>query len=328
MDISSITNNLKAIVILAGKNQLGLSAFIMNKKTIPYVLCFLLLAATMLASCINEKKGSGEEAVVSDSISIGDMFTFYELPYAYDHSIIYNKKDRKWHLYGIEAGNKTFIHLTADSLTQREWEKREPFSYKGLEIWAPHIIEHQDLYYMYYTCIGVPREIRLAVSEDLNSWSYPSEDPIFALMNEHTDNMKNKDPMVFKHQDKWVMYYSMMKDDKHWVVGYSTSTDLLNWSEPGICFDEHTEEPGVESPFVVKRGKYFYLFLSARPWPHGAEEIFRSEDPFLWESKDLVKSINPWHAAELVQDLDGKWYITRSSGKQSDFRMAPLYWND
>ena len=102
------------------------------------------------------------------------------------------------------------------------------------------------------------------------------------------------------------MYYSMMKDQKHWVVGYSISRDLINWSEPSICFDENTEEPNVESPFVVKRGKYFYLFLSARPWPHGAEEVFRSESPFLWESKDLIKSINPWLAAEIVQDLDGK----------------------
>ncbi|MCG8307363.1 MAG: hypothetical protein MI975_08220, partial [Cytophagales bacterium] len=74
---------------------------------------------------------------------------------------------------------------------------------------------------------------------------------------------------------------------------------------------------------------YYYLTLSARnTWPHGAQQFFRSKSPFLWEVKDLVKSINPWHAAEIVQDLDGKWYISRSSGDQTDFRLAPLYWND
>jgi hypothetical protein len=61
-------------------------------------------------------------------------------------------------MYEIEAGNKTFIHLTADSLTQQGCEKHEPFKFQDEEIWAPHIIEHEGLYYMYFTNIGVPRE--------------------------------------------------------------------------------------------------------------------------------------------------------------------------
>lgn len=269
-----------------------------------------------------------QQTKLVDSMHVGEQITLYKLPYAYDHSIIYMPEQKKWHLYGIEAGNKTFIHLTADSLTQQGWEKQNPFSFKEEEIWAPHIIEYVGVYYMFFTNIGVPREIRLATSRDLYEWKHYSDEPLFAFSNEFTNNMKNKDPMVFRHEGEWIMYYSMMKDDKHWVVGYSTSRDLLNWSDPKICFDEHTEEPGVESPFVVKRKNYFYLFLSARPWPHGAEEVFRSESPYFWKSKDLVKSINPWHAAEVVQDLDGKWYISRSSGSDTDFSLAPLSWND
>ena len=56
--------------------------------------------------------------------------------------------------------------------------------------------------------------------------------------------------------------------------------------------------------------------------------FFRSKSPFLWKTTDLVKSINPWHAAEIVRDFDGKWYYSRSSGNQEDFRMAPMEWND
>ena len=163
----------------------------------------------------------------------------------------------------------------------------------------------------------------------LYEWEHPSEAPLFAYANEFTDNQKNKDPMVFRHEDQWIMYFSMLKDDKHWVVGYSTSNDLVNWEGPKICFDEDTENPGVESPFVVKRGEYYYLTLSARPtWPHGGQDFFRSKTPFLWKSSDLVKRVNPWHAAEIVRDFDGKWYLSRSSGDQNDFRMAPLFWND
>jgi beta-xylosidase len=298
---------------------------------------FYFILIILFVTCRNSKKvvlGNEIDIVENinnqktDSITIGELFTFYKLPFAYDHSIIHNINDKKWHLYGIQKRMVTFIHLTADSLTQREWVKENPFSYKQKEIWAPHIIEHDELFYMFYTSIGVPREIRYAVSKDLYEWTHPTDKPLLALSNEFTDNMKNKDPMVLRVKDKWVMYYSMLKDDKNWVVGYSTSPDLKSWSAPKICFDEETEEPSVESPFVVQRGSYYYLFLSGRPWPIGGEDVFRSKSPFRWKTKDRVKRIDPWHAAEFVRDLDGKWYLTRSSGKGEDFRMAPFNWND
>ncbi|WP_076547712.1 family 43 glycosylhydrolase [Maribacter ulvicola] len=295
----------------------------------------LLVLLGFLGQCKHEKKenllikDANKALTVLDSISIGKEFTLYKLPYAYDHTIIFNSRSNKWHLYGIIADNKEFIHLTADSLTQIGWEKQESFRYKGQEIWAPHIIEHKDTYYMYYTSIGEPRQIRYAISKDLYNWEHPQDEPLFAYANEYTDNQKNKDPMVFKNGNQWIMYFSMLKDDKHWVVGYSTSNDLIHWDGPKICFDEQTENPGVESPFVVQRGEYYYLTLSARPtWPHGGQDIFRSKSPFSWKTTDLVKRINPWHAAEIVRDLDGKWYYSRSSGNESDFRMAELFWND
>lgn len=270
-----------------------------------------------------------------DLMKVGALRTAYEMPYFNDHSIIYNPQDNQWHLYGISMDPSIeLIHLTADSLTQAGWKKEKPFVYMGKEIWAPHIIYHDSLFYMFYTSIGVPREIRYTVSSDLNEWSHPSSKPLLALTNAHTDNMKNKDPMVFRDTERkqWVMYYSMMKDDKHWVVGYSTSKNLTEWSAPKICFDEHTEEPNVESPFVVKRGEYYYLFLSARPWPNGAEEIFRSKTPYLWKTDDSIIKINPWHAAEVIRDLDGKWYLTLCTGTNvsmaRDFRIAPFLWND
>jgi beta-xylosidase len=268
------------------------------------------------------------QATENGSIKIGEIITLYKIPYLNDHSIIYNGTEKKWHLYGIVKPHTSFIHLTADSLTQEGWVKKNSFSDGGDEIWAPHIIYHDGLYHMFYTKIAIPREIHHVVSKDLYKWS-ESSDPVLALSNEFSDNLKNKDPMVFRDEKKnqWVMYYSMMKDDKHWVVGYSTSNDLDNWSEPQICFDEHTESPGVESPFVVKRGDYYFLFLSARPWPIGGEDIFRSKSPYSWNAEKLVTRIDPWHAAEVIRDLDGRWYITLCSGlEEQDLRMAPLFW--
>jgi len=308
-----------------------------NKLCTLFALLILFLSCkTLKTEAISRNEKDDKLAQMQkDHIKIGAIYTAYKMPYFNDHSIIYNSKDKKWHMYGIsKSPSIELIHLIADSLTQKGWEKEEPFVYKGKEIWAPHIIQHDNLFYMFYTSIGVPREIRYTVSSDLNEWSHPSSKPLLALTNEQTNNMKNKDPMVFRDKElnQWVMYYSMVKDNKHWVVGYSTSKDLNNWSEPKICFDENTTEPNVESPFVVKRGEYYYLFLSARPWPNGAEEVFRSKTPYHWKTEDRTRRIDPWHAAEIVRDLDGEWYMSLCTGTSEmsakDFRIAPFLWND
>ena len=261
------------------------------------------------------------------SIDKGDIATLYEIPYLNDHAVIYNDEDKKWHVFGIINPQTAFIHLTADSLTQKGWVREEQdFTDNGHEIWAPHIVKHKGLYYMFYTTIGVPRKICYATSKDLNKWDIEPE-AVIAFSSEDSDNLKNKDPMVFRDEEnkQWIMYYSMMKDKENWVVGYSTSNDLRNWSDYKICFDEHTTEPNVESPFVVKWGDYYYMFLSARPWPIGGEDIFKSKTPFFWEAKDLVKRFDPWHAAEIIQDLDGSWYMTLASGMEGkDLAITPL----
>ena len=299
------------------------------KKVKHYTRVILVVFSSFSLSIILLTMDSCSSKATQDkSIELGEIITLYKIPYLNDHSIIYNNMEKKWHLYGIVSPHTSFIHLTADSLTQQGWMKGDSYTDGGAEIWAPHIIYHDNLYHMFYTKIGIPREIHHIFSKDLYSWS-KSTSPVLALSNEFSDNLKNKDPMVFRDEEKkqWVMYYSMMKDDKHWVVGYSTSNDLADWSEPQICFDENTESPGVESPFVVKRGDHYFLFLSARPWPIGGEDIFRSNSPYSWNADDLVKRIDPWHAAEVVRDLDGKWYLTLSSGTQAtDLKMAPLYW--
>ena len=294
-----------------------------SKTRVAYSVIPLIIL--ILIGARNADHSTKEE---QSSIKIGEIITLYEIPYLNDHSIVYNPKDNKWHLFGIISPQTRFIHLTADSLTQQGWEREEDFTDGGAEIWAPHIIFHDSLFHMFYTRIGVPREIHHITSQDLFNWS-DSPKPVLALSNDSNPNLKNKDPMVFRDEagKQWIMYYSMMKDAKHWVVGYSTSTDLYTWSVPKICFDEHTESPGVESPFVVKHKDFYYLFLSARPWPVGGEDIFRSTSPYRWSTNDLVKRIDPWHAAEVVYDLDGQCFLTLSSGTQDkDLRMAPLYW--
>ena len=262
-----------------------------------------------------------------DLMEIGKGIPSFPGIYINDHSVIYNPAEKKWHMYGIVDDEKSFIHLTADSLTQSDWVENKHFTDSGEAIWAPHIIFDSGKFYMFYTRIGVPRQIVCTESTNLWNWSEPKL--VFALRTPSGTDAKNKDPMILKDKNRWIMYFSIMKDSIKWAIGYSTSFDLKKWSDWHICFDEDTSNPRVESPFVVKRGNYYYIFVSARPWPYGYMEVFRSQSPYSWKVTDKVKWLD-WHAPEIVRDLDGKWYITLCGyePERNGFSVWPLYWND
>lgn len=46
-----------------------------------------------------------------------------------------------------------------------------------------------------------------------------------------------------------------------------------------------------------------------------------------WDLKDKVGHI-PAHAAEVVQDVDGKWYVSRCGWGKGGLYLAPLVWPD
>ncbi len=262
-----------------------------------------------------------------DLLEVGTGIPAFTGIYINDHSVIYNPIQKIWHMFGIVKGKKSFIHLTADSLSQPKWIEIKHFTDSGEEIWAPHIIAEKGKYFMFYTRIGVPRQLVCVESTDLWNWSEPRL--IMASRTPAGTDAKNKDPMIMKDNGQWIMYFSMMKNAEKWVVGYSTSSDLQKWSKPQICFDEDSSMPSVESPFVVKRGNYYYIFISARPWPYGYMEVFRSTSPYAWKITDKVKWMD-WHAPEIVRDLDGKWYITLCGyePERNGFSVWPLFWND
>ena len=273
-------------------------------------------------------------------IEVGEPQLAYEIEYFNDHTLIYNPDDEFWHVFGIIHPQTEFIHLTSEALTSGDWTRHDNFNLgDGTEIWAPHIVQDDDgRYHMFYTRIGNPREIGHSVSTDLINWTH-TEEPILDLTTPSGADAKNKDPMILRDGDRWIMYYSRVKErvdgEDYWVLGTSVSTDLITWTDHEIAFDEdRPADPGVESPFVVRRGDLYYLFLSARPWPSGGVDVFVSEDPLQWQAGEPDHRIFPWHAAEVVRDLDGEWYLTLSggfyeqNGLGDDFKIAALDWLD
>ena len=52
-----------------------------------------------------------------------------------------------------------------------------------------------------------------------------------------------------------------------------------------------------------------------------------SNDPFHWDIEDRVGHIVS-HAAEVVRDMDGKWYVSRCGWGEGGVYLAPLTWSD
>jgi len=269
--------------------------------------------------------------------SVGEKETWY----INDHCFI-RGKDGTWHMFGITREEPAkpmeeihFAHATAKSLLQSPWEK-QPFAltvvpaqpWNEVHLWAPYVIEHQGGYHMFY-CAGdkdhAKYKIHLATSPDLKTWTRSPKNPMVV------DGFDARDPFVMRVKDRWVMYYTANSEPKggNHLVAYTTSADLLTWSQRGVAYldpAQGTYGGPCESPFVVKRGNSWYLFVGPRP-DYDGTDVFVSQDPFHWDIKDKVGHINA-HAAEVIQDADGKWYVSRAGWGRGGLYLAPLIWKD
>jgi arabinan endo-1,5-alpha-L-arabinosidase len=263
--------------------------------------------------------------------------------YINDHSFYYGP-DPKWHLTGIthqEPRNPhyevLFAHATADSLTQVPWEKQAPLLQAETQaderlLWAPHVLCYQGLYYMYYCAGGgavahdpTDFRIHLATSADGWQWQRSPANPLF------TDGFEARDPMVLREQDTWLLYYAATATPTggHFQVAYRESADLIHWGPKQVAYTDElsgTDGGPCESPFVVRRGRYYYLFLGPRGSYDGTD-IFRSIAPYQWQASDWVGHIES-HAAEVIRDVDGKWYVSRCGWGRGGVYLAEIRFPD
>lgn len=255
--------------------------------------------------------------------------------YINDHCFI--KGDDGWHVFGITHAKpanpmdeRNFAHGTSPELMQAPW-KKQPFALTWdpklgeNHLWAPHVIKKGDTYYMFY-CAGslvsnYHYQINLATSKDLKTWTRSSRNPVFQ------DFYDARDPMVLLVDGTYYMYYTANydKEDNHHIVNVRTSKNLLDWSPARVAFvhpEKGTFGGPTESPFVVRKGDYFYLFCGPDGGYH-ATKVYRSSNPYFWEHKPIYSF--PSHAAEVIQDGD-KWYASDSGWDMNGVYLAPLTW--
>ena len=268
--------------------------------------------------------------------SIGESLLWY----INDHTIVCGSDG--WHLFGIthtEPANpmdeKNFAHATANNLKQQYWIKQTfSLTYSPTDseriLWAPHVVYSNGLFYMYY-CVGTMDDdhtkfrIHLATSPDLWKWTRNKQNPMVV------DGYDARDPMIVRLDTCWAMYYcatSTQSGGNH-VVNMLHSSDLIHWDNRITVFTDSikgTYGGPTESPFIVRRGSRYYLFTCTNS-PYNTTRVMVSSSPYHWSFDSIVGTF-PAHAAEIVRDFDGKWYITRAGWGEGGVYIAPLTWND
>ncbi|MFC7929417.1 family 43 glycosylhydrolase [Streptomyces cinereoruber] len=258
--------------------------------------------------------------------------------YLNDHTLI--KARNRWHLFSIvgnsaprgespDSGAETaFAHASAPT-PHGPWTPHadaltvDP-AYHGEEhLWAPHVVEADGRFWMFYAAGGQNgAAINLATSTDLFAWTREPSGPLFR-------GLVARDPMVLRVGGEWAMYYTeLSRPGGHHIVACRRSADLLHWGEPDTVFTDASTDATVsvtESPYVVERDGWYYLFIGPRGGYEGTD-VLASRDPYGFDPAGYAGHV-PGHAVEAVADGDA-WYVTAAGWFRQGLYLAPLKWRE
>ncbi len=198
-------------------------------------------------------------------------------------------------------------------------------------IWAPHVIQEGETFYMFYTGVNrhIAQSIMLATSHDpsdLQSWV--KHGVVFRPHHEGMvypgpDNWADaRDPMVFRYDDRYYMYYTGL-DTSGGIIGVAMADSLTGpWVDLGATL--HTGAVIPESPFVVTYQNYFYLFYHAT-FPGESRAVWRwAPSPFgPWQS---IHPLQTGWAHDFYLSVD-TWYMSYLVGNGEAIKVVPLDWD-
>jgi hypothetical protein len=272
--------------------------------------------------------------------------------YVNDHTFVRDRAGT-WHLIGITHAEPMapfeevhLAHATAPAL-HGPWSK-QPFALSAdrssgeTHLWAPHVVEHDGRYWMYYCAGGdspATYRLHLATSDDCTSWERHPANPLVV------DGYEARDPMVLRVGDRWVMYYTATAEPtggQHVVVA-TESDDLVRWHGRHVVYADPmsgTMAGPTESPFVVARAGTFHLFIGPDwdgllrsfeqtgrydPAAYRRTRVLASDDPLSFDLGAQVATIDA-HAAEVIVDDDGSSWVSHCGWDQGGVYLARLDW--
>jgi beta-fructofuranosidase len=216
-----------------------------------------------------------------------------------------------------------------------------PDAFDNYTTWTGSIIQHQKLWYMFYTGSmkqekGLVQRIGLATSKDLIHWQKHSPQPLieadanyYELLDlESWHDQAWRDPWVF--QDEGGLFHAYItarakngSADARGVIGHAISENLLQWrvlppvTEPG-------EFGHMEVPQLVNINKQYYLLFTVG---HGQySKVRKARGVHLQTGTHYLLADNPLgpfryltdsflsgdehgslYSGKLIQDSEGQW---------------------
>ena len=243
--------------------------------------------------------------------------------YVNDHSLVVDQAGT-WHPFGITSHatsdfseqERYFVHAegSLDGAPMREVQK---VCDNGVRAWAPSVIRHGKRYFMHYG----PSPMRMATSVELTHWMEHTP-----VVNDAPLDSCHRDSMIIPAPEGgWLMYITGIDEDMCGVVSVLQSEDLITWNFVRFALRTTATAPlhppwgATESPYVVKIGGHYHLFMTYTDCKHHNYHntlVFTSEDPtdfgmYTGDNHDDVVVVELHaHAPEVIRNADGQWYIT------------------
>jgi beta-xylosidase len=272
--------------------------------------------------------------------------------YINDHTI-FRDRGGTWHLIGITHPEPAapfdelnLAHATAPAL-HGPWTK-QPYALTTdptageTHLWAPHVIEHDNRYWMFYCAGGASPDryrLHLATSNDAWTWTRHPANPLIV------DGYEARDPMVVRCGDGFRMYYTATLEPEggRHIVAAAQSHDLITWQGRDVVYADPMAGKGAgptESPFVFERAGWFFLSIGpdwatmvdrherTGRWDRAAyrrSALLASRDPLSFERDAIVATIDA-HAAEFVTDESGQQWVSHCGWGQQGVWLAPIEW--
>lgn len=206
-----------------------------------------LVAFTAAAAFVNDLKG---DLGVHDPVLIKAGSTYY----------VYSTGNL---LQGKASGDRITWRNTGSVLNPGPtWFSAEAPGNNGTDAWAPDISLRNGTFWLYYSVSSFGKNtsaIGLAISPTLSNPTWTDKGVVIKSIG--NNNYNCIDPNIFTDDDGkvWLSFGSFWSGIK--IVELDPATGKPRSVNPQVTAIAQYVA-GIEAPFIIKRGKYYYLFVS------------------------------------------------------------------
>jgi arabinan endo-1,5-alpha-L-arabinosidase len=201
----------------------------------------------------------------------------------------------------IKAGDTYYLYCTGSGIPVRKsadlvnWELAFPARVFGSipdwaremipgqnDIWAPDIAYYNDRYHLYYSVstFGSNRSVIGLVTNttlDFEDSAYEWVDEGLVVESQQTDNYNAIDPNLILDEEgtPWLAFGSHWSGIKMRRLDYETGKPATEDDTLYSLAARGAHPRAVEAPFVIRKGDYYYLFVSFDACCRGVDSTYR-----------------------------------------------------